>query len=177
MEHETTHAEHQPDQLNRLKKFGFGVLGAMLGIDGARGVVAGVIITPLNPVIGVLAAGIGAAESYGAYRLMKHANGLDRTHEQMETHESRLTRAARYLGGAALTVGGGLLAVGAVLSTPVAAVGFGLASIGISAYGAYKMFNSFENVPKEVATPSIGEQLTAVYHNIVGTPYAPVGAH
>ena len=176
MEHGTTNHEHHGSQTSRLKRFGFAVLGCTLGIDGARGLAFGALVTPFNPVFGIFAAGIGAAESYGAYRALAHAHNLSRTHEQEETHEARLTRVRRYLGGAALAVAGGLLSAGATFATPVAAVSLGLVGFGVSAYGAYKMLNSFEVVPKAEATPTISEQISDIYHNFVGNTRNPAFA-
>ncbi len=150
--------EHQIEQQhspNRLKRLGFGVLGAWLATDGAKVAAFGALVTPLNPVFGLAVAGFGSALSYGGYRAFKHAHELPETSEAGTSREARLTRVGRYLGGAAIAVTGAVVTTVGVVAAPGAlAAGLWVGGWAATAYAAARMYDSFELQPAGQESPS-----------------------
>ncbi len=146
--------QQTPEQTseNRLKKLGFGVLGALGTLYGANFAV-GAVLLPFYPVVGTAMLGAGAGLLYGGYRAFKHAAELEAGTEHDTTREARVSKLSRYAGGAALLVAGVTAANMAPLASGIAlGVGIWCAGIAVAGWGISRIRSSFEVQP--VATES-----------------------
>ncbi len=140
--------ESTPRDQNRLRRLGFGVLGALGTLYGTNALVSG-LFAPIAPVASIALLGLGAGSVYGGYKAFQHRSEIEAGVDADPSKTARLTKMGRYLGGAALLVAG-LTAANIGLFAPigvVAGAGIWLAGVATSAIGIGKMSRSFEIQP------------------------------
>lgn len=143
------------------KRLGFGVLGALGTLYGAEYLVAGTILTPVAPLVGVASLGLGAASAYGGYKAFQHSAELEATVENDHTREARVSKIGKYAAGAALLLTGVTVANTAFVSSVGFAAGVGLWASGVAlgGWGIHKLRNSFSI--EDVEEPITSEQRVA----------------
>jgi len=140
--------ESAPRDQNRLRRLGFGVLGALGTLYGTNALVSG-FFAPIAPIASVALLGLGAGSVYGGYKAFQHRSEIEAGVDADPSKSARLSKMSRYLGGAALLIAG-LTVANIGLFAPigvVAGVGIWFAGISASVIGIGKMSRSFEIQP------------------------------
>lgn len=161
-EQDTTHS----GELDRrqFKRLGFAMLGLAGTVYGAESLLLGAGSVASAPLLGTVALAVGAGLVYGGYKGFQKERQLATGVEHSSDREVKLSRIARYLGGAALIVGGAVVTGVAIESAVGAAITVGVLVGGVSAmaWGVHKIRDSFSTaVPTDTEPIDAGVIATA----------------